>query len=114
VEFGLKITAQARRDFHSIWRYTSPDDPIAVSEFGERLLRRAESLTTFPHRHGSLIGQRNIRKVPFGSYIIYYKIYEDDRLVEILRFRHAARDQRRLRLKEDPIHSYPSSIAAIP
>jgi plasmid stabilization system protein ParE len=114
VEFRLKITAQARRDFNSIWRYTSPDDLIAVSEFGEGLLRRAESLTTFPNRHGSLIGQRNIRKVPFGSYIIYYKVHEDDRVVEVLRFRHAARDQRRLRLKEEPINSYSSSTAGLP
>jgi len=101
VEFRLKITAQARRDFNSIGRYISPEDPAAIGEFGVRLLARVDSLTTFPHRHGSFIGQRNIRKVPFRSYIIYYKIYEEERVVEILRFWHAARDQRRLRLKEE-------------
>ena len=55
----------------------------------------------FPYRHSSCAGQQNIRKVPYASYLIFYKVHETERIVEILRFWHATRDQRRLRLKEE-------------
>jgi addiction module RelE/StbE family toxin len=104
--FGLKISSQALRDLKEIESYTQPDAMPPGSEFNERLLDRAQSLTTFPYRHGSVAGRLNIRKVPFHSYIIFYKIHDDERVVEILRFWHAARNQRRLRLKEETPATY--------
>jgi plasmid stabilization system protein ParE len=101
MEFRLKITIQARRDFNSIAQHIGRDDPRAASDFGTRLLARAESLTTFPYRHGSWAGQQQIRKVPFPPYVIFYKIYDEERVVEILRFWHGARNQNRLRLREE-------------
>jgi plasmid stabilization system protein ParE len=106
MEFRLKITIQARRDFNMITRHIGRNNPRAAIDFGSKLLIRAESLTTFPNRHGSWAGQQNIRKVTFDPYVIYYKIYDDEQVVEILRFWHGARDQRRLRLKEEPAQAY--------
>jgi plasmid stabilization system protein ParE len=92
------MTSRALRDLEAICDHLSGTS----SDFGERLLDRAHSLTTFPYRHGAWFGRQNIRKVPFESYIIFYKIDDDTETVKILRFRHAARDQSRLRLKEEP------------
>jgi toxin ParE1/3/4 len=104
----------ALRDLKSIGRYIASEDPVAAGEFDERLLARAQSLTVFPYRHGSWAGLPQIRKVPLGSYIIFYKIYDDEKTVEILRFRHAARDQGRLRLKEESTYAYSVSPSITP
>ena len=101
MDFRLKITRQARRYFDSVWRYISPDSPTDAADFCGKLLARARSLTTFPYRHGSWFKEPNIRKVPLGSYTIFYKIYDKEGVVEVLRFWHAARDQGKLRLKEE-------------
>lgn len=62
----------------------------------------AKSLRIFPHRHGNFAKYPHIRKVSFEAYIIFYKINEETRTVEILRFWHSAQNQNRLRLKEEP------------
>ncbi len=103
------MTSQALRDLKEIGGYAQKLDLTDADEFAQRLLEQAESLTTFPFRHGTFVGQQNIRKVPFRSYIIFYKIYEKDQVVEILRFWHAARDQRRLRLREEDSNAYSAS-----
>ena len=107
MEFRLKITIQARRDFNSITDLTGGDS----KDFGERLLALTQSLTAFPYRHGSWAGQPHIRKLPHASYLIFYKIHDKERVVEILCFWHAARDQGRLRLKEEA--SQPYQIAKV-
>lgn len=109
--FRLKISSQALRDLKEIGSYDRPGSSSSENDFCDRLLERALSLTTFPYRHGAWAGRRNIRKVPFESYLIFYKIHDAEGLVEILRFWHAARDQGRLRLKEDSA-SYPAASAA--
>jgi plasmid stabilization system protein ParE len=44
--------------------------------------------------------------VPSESHLIFYKIYDEEQVVEILRFWHGARDQSRLRLKEEADAQY--------
>jgi len=100
-EYSLKIAPKAVRDFFEIGRYISPGNPAAADEFGDELIKRARSLTTFPYRHGMWARQPNIRKVPYASYLIFYKIHDQEQIVEILRFWHGARDQKRLRLREE-------------
>jgi len=112
VDYRFKIASQAKRDLNSIWRYVARTNASNALDFGDKLLLMAESLKTFPHRHGQLAKRPNIRKVPYRSYLIFYKIDDKARTVEILRFWHAARDQRRLRLKEAaPVYS--SAIPAV-
>ncbi len=104
--FRIKISSQALRDLKSIGNFVAADDPIAAGDFDEKLLARAQSLTTLPNRHGVWIKEPNIRKMPLGNYVIYYKIYDTEQIVEILRFWHAARDRRKLRLKEEAKIAY--------
>jgi len=101
VDYGYKITTKARRDLVGIWKYIAGDDASNASRFCLELLLAAESLQTFPYRHGTFAYRDGARKYPFRSYLILYEVDETSRTVEILRFWHAARDQRRLRLKEE-------------
>jgi plasmid stabilization system protein ParE len=100
VAFRIKITSGALRDLKDIGRTPGAE------EYALRLLERAHSLVTFPYRHGTLRGRPHIRKAPLESHLILSKIYDDRQVVEILRFWHAARDQRRLRLKEEAAQPY--------
>jgi plasmid stabilization system protein ParE len=114
VDFRFKIASQAKRDVNSIWRYIAQDSSSnATFFFCDELLIAAESLKSFPHRHGNFAKRPNIRKVAYGAYLIFYKIDEAKRTVEILRFWHSAQDQRRLRLKEESLAAYSTSPSAV-
>jgi plasmid stabilization system protein ParE len=114
VDFRLKIASHAKRDINSIWRYIARDNPSNATAFCDELLLVAESLKSFPHRHGNFAKRPNIRKVAFDAYLIFYKINEENQTVEILRFWHSARNQGRLRLKEEPSQAYFASPDAVP
>ena len=103
MDFQFKVALRARRDFTEIWQYIAKDDPAAATKFCERLMAAAESLKVFPQKHGALRNRPEIRKVSYDAYIIFYKIDEKSRTVEIIRFWHGARDQSRLRLREEAI-----------
>jgi len=106
MDFGFKVTSQAQRDLRAIWRYIANDDLRVAYRFCDELYSAAESLQNFPHRHGNLVKRPNIRKLPYKAYLIFYKIDEETRTVEILRFWHTARNQNRLRLKEEtPVYA---------
>jgi len=101
MDFGYKVTARARNDLLRVWKHIAKDNHDSANRFREELMLAAKSLRTFPQRHGGFVKRPNIRKLPYGNYLIFYKINEDTHVVEILRFWHAAREQRQLRLKEE-------------
>ncbi len=101
MDYRFKIAARARSDIRNIWQYIARDNVLTANLFRDRLLLAAESLQNFPHRHGNFPKRPSIRKVAFDTYLIIYKINEESRTVEILRFWHSARDQHHLRLKEE-------------
>jgi plasmid stabilization system protein ParE len=101
MDYGFKITRQARSDLRNIWRYIARENAQTADRYCDQLLLAAESLQRLPHRHGGLVKQPHIRKVAFEAYLIFYKIDEESRTVHILRFWHGARDQQQLRLKEE-------------
>jgi toxin ParE1/3/4 len=102
MDFRFKVSSQARRDLNRIGQHIARDNPSGATDFCDQLLDLAESLTTFPWRHGSFAKRPNIKKVAHEAYLIFYKIDEETRTVKILRFWHASRNQDRLRLKESP------------
>ncbi len=61
------------------------------------LLKEALSLNTFPFRGLRLKGYAGVRFLVSGNYLIVYWI-KDRQVVQVLRFWHAARDIRRLRI----------------
>jgi plasmid stabilization system protein ParE len=112
VDYRLKIAAQAKRDFAEIWREIAYDGREIAQGFCEELAAKARSVTMFPYRHGQFAQRPNFRKLPYKSYIIFYKIDDANRTVTILRYWHAARDQRRLRLREAQPQVYGGPVEA--
>lgn len=109
MEYKVTLTPKARRDLTAIWNYIAKNDRDAATTFCHELAKQAYSLKTFPERNFELPERRNVRKISYQSYLIFYEVHSDQNWVEILRFWHSARDQGRLRLKEESSPAYSAS-----
>jgi plasmid stabilization system protein ParE len=73
--------------------HIAQDDDEAASRFGEALLDHVDLLGRFP-RMGNTTRQRpRVRKLVHGPILVYYRVHEKKRLVEVLHLRHGSRKQ---------------------
>ncbi len=101
MEYKIVLTAKARRDLSGIRSYLSQvAESETVENFCLELASQVLSLVTFPDRNAFLRSQR-VRKMAYGDYLIIYRVFTNERRVEILRFWHGAQNPRGLRLKEE-------------
>ncbi len=98
MDFKVILSPLALADLEEIVRYIARDDPAAAGRLGNRLLDEAESLTQLPYRGGSVRRRPGVRKLLHPPYLIFYRVNEPARSVEVLRFWHGARDERSERL----------------
>jgi toxin ParE1/3/4 len=89
---AFRITRRAQADLDEIWLYVAADRPEAADQLLDRFQARFELLASQPHLGESRpeIGPR-LRSFPVGSYIVYYRLLEEDAGVEIVRLLHGAR-----------------------
>jgi len=91
VDHRLLYTQRALNDLAEIIGGIADDDADAASRFGSSLLDHVDLLARFP-RMGSIIRKRpQVRKLVHSPFLIYYRLDEDKRVIEVLHFRHAAR-----------------------
>jgi len=90
----------------AIWNYNARNDRDAATAFCHELAQQACSLKIFPERNFELPERRNVRKISYRSYLIFYEVHTDQNRVEILRFWHSARARGKSRLKEEPLAAY--------
>lgn len=100
--YRVTVTPHARRDLDAIWLFIAAENPEAADALTDRLLAEAASLQSLPARAPIWRAGSIVRKLVVGPYVIFYQITEAERLVEILRFWHSARNRRGLRLRESP------------
>lgn len=112
MDFQVSLTPQAERDLERIGQHIAGDNVQAARTFCKQLMFEAKSLKNLPRRGFTVRRQPEIRKLVFKTYLIFYKIHATQNRVQILRFWHAAQDQRRLRLKEEPA-AYASSAVPV-
>ena len=92
MDYRLFFTQKALTDLAALIGYIAEDDADAASRFGNALLNHVDLLQRFP-RMGSLIGSRAlVRKLVHSPIVVYYRVQEDRRAVEILQFRHGSRE----------------------
>jgi plasmid stabilization system protein ParE len=91
VDYRLLYTQRALNDLAEIIGHIAEDDGEAASRFGRSLLDHVDLLARFP-RMGSVIRKRpRVRKLLHSPILAYYQVHEDNRVIEILHFRHGAR-----------------------
>jgi len=82
-------TAIARLE--DIVRYIAADDPEAAKIFAMRLLERADLLSEFPELGTPYRKRKNVRRLRYDPYFIYYRVRHENRLIEVMDFWHSAR-----------------------
>lgn len=83
----------ARDDLNAIVAYISWDNATRARNFGEDLHSKIESLALQPKlgRQGRPGLQEWLRElVVHPNYIVFYRVLDEDRTIEILRVKHAA------------------------
>jgi plasmid stabilization system protein ParE len=93
VDYRVLFSQKALNDLSEIVGYVAWDDAEAASRFGDALLDHVNLLGRFP-RMGNVIRKRSlVRKLVHSPVLVYYKIDEEKRIVNILHFRHGSRKQ---------------------
>jgi plasmid stabilization system protein ParE len=93
MDYQVKLSRSAESDIEDIVRYISIDDPDQALRFGRFLINHARGLAQFPER-GRVVPEfddDSIRELIVRKYRIVYRLNYDDRVVEVVRFWHAAR-----------------------
>lgn len=84
---------KAREDLREIVRHIGKDSPATAKKFGKELRDKTKPLAEFPNmgrpgRPGLPEWLREL--VAHKNYIIFYRVLDESRTVEILRVKHAA------------------------
>ena len=85
------VTEPARDDFRALVAFIGQDSPERALTFRDRLLTEAECLARLPFRGRLLKGHPQVRRILCGDYLIFYRVHEAKRAVEVLRFWHGVR-----------------------
>ena len=91
MDYQLFYTQKALSDLAEIIGYIAEDDTEAASRFGNSLLDHVELLARYPRIGGIIRKRSQVRKLVHSPVLVYYQIHEDERLIEVLHFRHASR-----------------------
>lgn len=91
--YRIEWRPMAREDLRGIVRYIGKDNPTRAKSFGQELRDKAKSLAQHPElgRQGRPGLPEWLRElVVHPNYIIFYRVLDEARTVEILRVKHAA------------------------
>jgi plasmid stabilization system protein ParE len=99
MDFKVIYQPLALDDLESIVRHVAEKDLEAANRLGISLLDRAETLAQFPERGGNVQSRPGVKKLVHSPYLVFYRVDDDRRCVDVLRFWHGAQDPRSLRLE---------------
>jgi toxin ParE1/3/4 len=88
--YVVMILEEAHEDLRNIVAYISSENPGAAETLGGELLDQALSLESLPYRGSRVKKRRGLLKLIHGDYLIYYRIQEQKKVVEIVAFKHGA------------------------
>jgi toxin ParE1/3/4 len=93
MDYQVVLSPSARADLRDIVRYISFDAPDRALQFGLFLIARTRLLAQSPEL-GRVVPEFEdpfIREIVVRSYRVVYRLDDSRRLVEVIRFWHAAR-----------------------
>jgi plasmid stabilization system protein ParE len=91
VDYRILFTQRALDDLAEILGHIAEDDSEAASRFGNALLDHVDLLTRFPRMGGTVRKRSRVRNLQHSPVVVYYRVRQDERLVEVLHFRHGSR-----------------------
>jgi plasmid stabilization system protein ParE len=93
VDYRLLYSQRSLNDLDDILGHIAEEDAEAASRFGASLLDHVDLLSRFPRLGGVIRKRSRVRKLLHSPLLVYYRLDEDKRLIEILHVRHGAREQ---------------------
>jgi plasmid stabilization system protein ParE len=93
--FLVRVTEIANDDLAALVRFIARDNPPAAERFGSELLEKLKLLQEQPLL-GRVVPERanpNLREIIQRPYRIVYRVSEQHKTVEVLRFWHGARGE---------------------
>ncbi|MDR0999620.1 MAG: type II toxin-antitoxin system RelE/ParE family toxin [Clostridiales bacterium] len=92
MEYTIQYLPQAVRNIQEIKNYISQDNPTAAKNLTDLMKARIEALRTMPKKHEEYPDNPAFRKVVVGSYLIFYKVNDEEKTVKIRRVIHGKQD----------------------
>lgn len=92
IPYRIEWRPKAREDLRAIIRYIGKDNPTRARSFGQELRDKTWPLAQYPDlgRNGRPGLPDFVRElVAYRNYIIFYRVQDETRIVEILRVKHA-------------------------
>ena len=91
MDYRILFTQRALNDLAEIIGHIAEDDGEAAMRFGSALLDHVDLLSRFPRMGGAIRKRSRVRKLQHSPVLVYYRIQEDKRIIEVLHFRHGSR-----------------------
>lgn len=91
MDFQVEITGPAIADLAEIVSYIAQNNPEAARSVGNNLLDAALSLATAPFKGSRYQKLAGVRKLTLPPFKIFYRVNDERKAVEVLRFWHSAR-----------------------
>jgi len=99
MDFKVILQPLALDDLEAIVRRVAENDLQAANRLGLSLLDRAEALAEFPDRGTNVRSRPGVKKLVRVPYLIFYRVDNSRRCVDVLRFWHGAQDPQNLQLE---------------
>jgi plasmid stabilization system protein ParE len=97
--YRVHVMPEASADLRRAFEYIEQDSPQNAASVLSELFAAIDSLELLPHRYKVHRTNRNadrvVRSMPVLPCIIYYRVLESERIIEVLTVRHGARRQPR-------------------
>lgn len=96
--YRIITSNEANQDLRDIYRYIARvlKEPSIADNLLDKIETGILSLAELPLRHNVVkderLGQKGIRKLLIGNYLIFYVVDEDNQTVQIVRILYARRD----------------------
>lgn len=99
MDFKVILQPLALDDLEAIVQHVAEKDVQAANRLGMALLDRTAALAQFPERGGNVRRRPGVKKLVRTPYLIFYRIDNSRRCVDVLRFWHRAQNPRGLKLE---------------
>jgi plasmid stabilization system protein ParE len=92
VDFQVFYTEPALADLAAIMAWSWTHHPGTTKRFASSLLNHIDLLQSFPSMGAPVHGYAGVRRLLHSPLQVYYRVYQDRRVIEILHFWHVARN----------------------
>ena len=89
--YSVILSNQAIKNLTGIVEYIAADNPDAADKIGFELVNLAMSLDFMPYRGSKVKKRLCVLKLVHGNYLLYYRVDEGKRTVQVISFRHGAK-----------------------